>query len=300
MPVSSTAIRTPLPSPRRLVRSGSVLGSVARRTEEPGPPWSRGSPVSVIARLADEHVVGRDAHRALRAAGRGLAHLARSRRAPRAPGPPGSAGVRVKVVTPNVRRSAGFQPVSTFCDVRRVARAGQDLAGAQQERVLLVAIEGDLAWVPALGQFAHIEHPLRSAGWRARVDVREASSHHHRARTRRRSRPPRLRRRPRRPPAGRLRCSRRPRTPRRARPPSARWGWPRSSSATPTRPSRTCAARCRWRRTAGCAARGRGADEPVLGADAAGRRSARRWSRPSARCPRWRASRGRGCRCSGR
>ena len=114
----------------RVVRSGSVFGSLARRTDEPGPPWMRGSPVKRDRGLADEDVVGRDPHRPLRAVGGGLAEprdrvedlLRRVLRVLRRAREGGDAERRAG--------PAAFQPVSTFCDVRRVARPDQDLARA--------------------------------------------------------------------------------------------------------------------------------------------------------------------------
>ena len=52
MPVSSTAIRAPLPSLASALRLGSAFGPNAGRTVEPGPPWMRGSPMKLIASAA--------------------------------------------------------------------------------------------------------------------------------------------------------------------------------------------------------------------------------------------------------
>ena len=113
-PVSSTAIFTPLPSPRRVVRSGIDLGSFASRTEEPGPPCSRGSPVSVIAVSPTSTWLG--ATRTgpcarLTVALRSRAIVSSTSLA----GSSGFCGWRVNVVTPNVLRSCSFQPVRTAC-----------------------------------------------------------------------------------------------------------------------------------------------------------------------------------------
>ena len=103
----------PLPSPRRVVRSGIVFGSLAWRTDEPGPPCRRGSPVSVIPSPTSTWLgatrtgpCGR-----LAVALRSRAIASRTSLA----GSSGFCGVRVKAVTPNVLRSWAFQPVSTAC-----------------------------------------------------------------------------------------------------------------------------------------------------------------------------------------
>ena len=61
-------------------------------------------------------------------------------------------GARVNRVMPNGRCSPCRQPVSTRATSARVARAGEDLAGPQQERVAGLVVDRDLARIPLAGQ----------------------------------------------------------------------------------------------------------------------------------------------------
>ena len=112
--MSSTAIRTPFPSPARVVRSGSAFGSRATRAVEPGPPWIRGSPWKLIAFSPTKTWLG-----ATRAGPCARVDVALRMRASASStsraGSSGFCGARWKEVTPNGRTSPGFQPVRTFC-----------------------------------------------------------------------------------------------------------------------------------------------------------------------------------------
>ena len=154
MPVSSTAIHA-------LAVAGGSCAAAAPRAGAPGARSSPARPAGAARRevdrrrrrLADEHVVGRDLRRALRAVGRGPADL-RERGEHLAGRIVGFCGARVNTVMPNGRRSPWRQPGQHPLHVRRVPGPGEDLARPQQERVPGVVIDRDRARVPLPRQFA--------------------------------------------------------------------------------------------------------------------------------------------------
>ena len=243
---------TPLPSPARVVRSGSAAGSLAWRTDEPGPPWMRGSPVNVI-RLADEDVVGRDAHRALRAAGGRLADL-RERVEHLRAGSSGFCGGRVNSGDAE-RAPLGGLPAGRGPSRRPVASPGPTRIwpGRRRNGFSLSRLKATLRGSQRAGSsgMSNTLSDTRVAGKGRCARLR----HRHRARTRRRGRPPRLRGRPRRAPAG-VRGARRGRRRGGAVDGRARAGARRDRARRRRRRRRAPAAGGRdRRRTAGCARR---------------------------------------------
>ena len=281
------------------MRSGSAVGRLGQRgPTSPARPGSAARREKLIASSPTKHVVGRDPGRALRAVGRRLAdarervqHLAgrvlgvlrRARERGDAerslsPGLPAGEHLLHVGASPGPariwpgRRRNGFFSSRLTATVRGSHRAGSSLMRAPSPmsgwRTRRGAGGSCIATV-----LEHADEAVRLASADARAARRLAARG---ARGRRRRGDA-------------------------ARRPSGRWGWPRSSSATrPPRSThlRRAVAIAEPRRLD--AARGRGADEPRAGADAAGRRSRRRWRGRRAPSRRWRARRARGCRASAR
>ena len=124
-------------------------------------------------RLADEDMVRRHAGRTLRAIGGGAADLGIASSTSRA----GSRGFRRHARTASRRRAPARSASSPSAPARRRSRrrAGQDLAGPQQERVLRVVVDRDRTRVPLLGQFAR----RSGRGVIASAATRRERSHRH-------------------------------------------------------------------------------------------------------------------------